>query len=387
MDTDAEFRERFGVEPAVRVRAPGRVNLLGEHTDYTGGLVLPLAIDRHVDVLAARRDDGVIAVEAPLVGGRAEVRIGDGPPPRQPQTWLNYVLGVVAELWPRGDLSGGVSVFVTGTLPPGAGLASSGALTTGTAYALSALFDLGARDLDLILAAQHAEHRYAGVQCGIMDQAAAAVSLRDHALLIDCRTLEMRPVPFADESLFVAVCHTGVKHSLAESGYNERVRECARALELVREERRGISCLGELTSADLLELHRVLPAPLARRCDHVVLENERVRSAVAFLEVGDIEAFGGMMFTSQASLRDAYEVSCPELDALIAAAKGDGVLGAKLTGAGFGGAIVCLVREEKVRAFEERLRAEYARATGREPAILLCRSAEGARESLAVSRR
>jgi galactokinase len=387
MDTGARFREGFGVDPEVRVRAPGRVNLMGEHTDYTGGTVLPLAIDRFLEAAASRRRDGVIRIEAPLVGGSAELR-ADGIPQARKETWLNYVLGVVAELWALGDLRSGFNLLLAGNLPAGAGLASSAAVTVGTAYALSALFELGARDLDLILAAQRAEHRFVGVQCGIMDQAASAVSLKDHALLIDCRTLEMRPVPFADGELCVAVCHTGVKHRLAESGYNLRVAECREALELIRRERRGLACLGELGSVDLLDLHRILPERLARRLDHVVLENQRVRAATAFLEGGDLESFGRMMFTSHESLRDRYEVSCPELDALFEAARAqsDTVLGAKMTGAGFGGAIVCLVREAKFEDFERRLREAYEKATGRAPTVALCRSAEGARESLVTGR-
>jgi galactokinase len=194
----------------------------------------------------------------------------------------------------------------------------------------------------------------------------------------------MRAVPFDDARLWVAVCHSGVKHHLADSGYNQRVAECAQALEAVRRERPALACLGELASADLLELHRVLPPVLARRVDHVVLENERVRAAAAFLEVGDLDAFGRMMFTSHESLRDRYEVSSPELDALFEAARAqsDAVIGAKMTGAGFGGAIVCLVRQERVAEFERRLREAYEGATGRVPAVQLCRSAPGARESL-----
>jgi len=328
----------------VKVRAPGRVNLLGEHTDYTGGLVLPLAIDRHLDVRASRARG--IRIVSPYGEFRAETL-----PPPQKETWVNYVLGVAAALKPPG----GFDLEIDGTLPAGAGLASSAAVSVGTAYALAALYEMPARDIDLIRAAQRAEHEYAGVRCGIMDQAAAAVSLRDHALLLDCRTLEMRPVPI--EGVLVAVCHTGIRHELAESGYNTRVAECAEALEIVRRER-AVTCLGELGSEDLLELHRVLPDRLARRVDHVVLENERVRAATAFLEVGDLDAFGRMMFTSHASLREKFEVSCPELDTLVEAARGVAV-GAKMTGAGFGGAIVCLVREDRARELEARMRRAY----------------------------
>ncbi len=221
MDTADKFAGLFGREPEIRVRAPGRVNLLGEHTDYSGGLVLPLALDRSLEPLACRRRDGIMRIEAPMVGGSAEIS-ARSIPQIQKENWLNYILGVVAELWTRGDLGDGFDLLVEGNLPSGAGLASSAALSVGAAYALSAIFDLRVSDLDLILAAQRAEHKYAGVQCGIMDQAASALSRRGHALLIDCRTLEMRPVPFGDSGILVAVCHTGVKHALAESEYNRR---------------------------------------------------------------------------------------------------------------------------------------------------------------------
>jgi len=383
MDTADKFAELFGVPPEVRVRAPGRVNLLGEHTDYCGGLVLPLAIDRHLDTLASRRRDGLMRIEAPMVSGSAEISARSLPQART-EHWLNYILGVVAELWTAGDLRDGFNLLVEGTLPSGAGLASSAALCVGTAYALSGLFRLEVTDLDLILAAQRAEHKYAGVQCGIMDQAASALSRRGHALRIDCRTLEMRPVPFDAPGLLVAVCHTGVRHALAESEYNRRVAECAEALDAVRRRRPGIACLGELASADRLELHGCVSGAPARRLDHEILENERVRAGTAFLEVGDLASFGRLMFASHDSLRDLYEVSCPELDALVESARSqpEAVLGAKMTGAGFGGAVVALVREEKAAAFERKLAEDYRRACGRDVTVTFCRSADGARESL-----
>jgi galactokinase len=387
MDTADKFAEAFGAEPEVRVRAPGRVNLLGEHTDYSGGLVLPLAIDRHLDALASRRRDGLMRIEAPMVSGSAEVS-ARSIPQAQKEHWLNYILGVAAELWTHGDFRDGFNLMIDGNLPSGAGLASSAALAVGTAYALSSLFKLGTTDLDLILAAQRAEHKYAGVQCGIMDQAASALSRKGHALLIDCRTLEMRPVPFGEPGLLVAVCHTGVKHALAESEYNRRVAECAEALAAVRQKRRGVACLGELASADRLELRASVSGAPAKRLDHVILENERVRAGSAFLEVGDLASFGKLMFASHGSLRDLYEVSCPELDAIVESARAqkDAVMGAKMTGAGFGGAVVCLVREEKAAAFEKRLAEDYLKATGRKVAVALCRSADGARESLTLKK-
>ncbi len=383
MDTGGKFASIFGAEPQVRVRAPGRVNLLGEHTDYTGGRVLPLAIDRRLETLASRRRDGIIRVEAPQVRGSAEIDARSVPSVQKEQ-WLNYILGVAAELWPHGDLRDGFNLLVDGDLPSGAGLASSAALSVGTAYALSALFGLGTADLDLVLAAQRAEHKYAGVQCGVMDQAASALSREGHALLLDCRTLETRHVPFRGPGLIVAVCHTGVRHALAESEYNRRVSECAQALAAVRRKRPGLACLGEIVPADRQELGGLATGTAARRMDHVILENERARAGGAFLEAGDLESFGKLMFASHESLRDLYEVSCAELDAIVESARSqpEAVWGAKMTGAGFGGAVVCLVREGKAAAFEKKLEEDYLRATGRKCTVIFCRSAGGARENV-----
>jgi galactokinase len=378
------FTEFFRTKPEVSVRAPGRVNLLGEHTDYTGGLVLPMAIDRWTEALASRRNDGLFQILAPQAGGSATLR-ADGLPSPQKEAWLNYILGVVAELWPHANLRSGFNLMVSGNLPPGAGLASSAALTVSTIYALRTLFDIRLSDLDLVLAAQRAEHRYAGVQCGLMDPACSALAKKNSALLMNCRTMEFEPVPMVFEGIVAMVIHTGVKHALTTSHYNERVRECARTLEKVRAARSEVTCLGELSSGDLLELHAVARG----RLDHVVLENERVRSGVAFLKVGDVEAFGKLMYQSHDSLAKLFDVSCPELDLLVEAARSqpEAALGAKMTGAGFGGAVVCLVRESHLKSFEEKTRQIFRKALGRAPTFYACRSADGARENTLVLKR
>jgi galactokinase len=254
-------------------------------------------------------------------------------------------------------------------------------LTISTIYALRRLFDIRMQDMDLILAAQRAEHRYAGVQCGLMDPAASALSRKNTALLLDCRTLETELVPLALPEVLVVVVHTGVKHALTSSHYNDRVQECARALEKVQGLRRHVSCLGELSSGDLLEAHQ---AVANGRLDHVVLENDRVRAGVAFLKVGDLESFGKLMFQSHDSLSNLFDVSCRELDILVDAARSqpEAVLGAKRTGAGFGGAAVCLVRETFVKSFEEKTTRLYRHAVGRSPTFYACRTADGARENV-----
>lgn len=316
--------------------APGRVNLLGEHTDYTGGLVLPLAIDRATEVEAQRRDDGVI--ELLSASEAAPVRVAARRPGPGTVRWANYVLGVVAEFWDRADLRGGFTLRISGDVPVGAGLSSSASLMVACARALNELYGCGVAPMDLAQACLRAERTFAGVQCGLMDQAAAALSIPGCALFLDCRTLEHRPIRLPETA--VIVLHSGVRHDLAASGYNKRVAECAGALARLP----GRACLGECVPEDLAKLEGME----RRRVEHVVRENARVREGAAALEQGDLAAFGRLMVASHASLRDLYEVSCPELDALVEAVR-PWAWGAKMTGAGFGGAVVALAPADRMR--------------------------------------
>lgn len=321
---------------AVRAHAPGRVNLLGEHTDYTGGLVLPLAIDRVTQVEAERRDDGVIELVSD--SEPAPVRVEARRPEPGSVRWANYVLGVVAEFWDRADLRGGFRLRISGDVPVGAGLSSSASLTVACARALDDLYECRSEPLALAQSCQRAERRFAGVQCGLMDQAAASLSVPGCALYLDCRTLEHRALRLPETA--VVVLHSGVHHELAASEYNRRVAECAGALSRLP----GRGCLGECVPEDLAKLEGVE----RRRAEHVVRENGRVREGVAALERGDLAAFGRLMVASHASLRDLFEVSCPELDALVEAVR-PWAWGAKMTGAGFGGAVVALAPLDRVR--------------------------------------
>jgi len=291
----------------VRARAPGRVNLLGEHTDYAGGLCLPVAIDRYVEV-EAREARGV----------RVETRYGAFEAPRvapaEPR-WANFVMGCAAAL----GIEGGFELRAGGNLPAGRGLGSSGAYTVAVTAALAKLF--GRREADLVAKAREGEHR-TGVRCGILDQSASALGRAGHALLL--RPGGHEHVPFSGR---IAVVHTGADHDLARSGYNTRVREWEEGARMRRE-------------------RRPLPAVLARRLEHIDRENDRVRRGVEALRAGDLRAFGRLMFESHESLSKLYEVSTPALDETVDAARRAGAWGAKLTGAGFGGAVVALLGPE-----------------------------------------
>jgi galactokinase len=351
------FSDHFG-DPtgAVVGRAPGRVNLIGEHTDYNDGFVLPTTIDRHIEVVARRRSDRQVRIVAADLGERREIDL-DSPIDYADSGWLPYVLGVVHELVQRGRIQKGVDLVFRGTVPRGAGLSSSAALEVATALALDAIFNLWLNPVDMARLCRDVEHRYAGVRCGIMDQFASRLGRSDHALLIDCRSLDARHVPMPLDGHRLVIVDSGIRRELADSEYNQRRTECEEAVALLREVDAPITSLRDVTP-DMLSTHEHrLPPDLFARCRHVVSENHRVLEACERLARGDLPGFGRLMNASHLSLRNDFEVSHPALDRLVEEAHGvDGVLGSRLTGAGFGGCTVNLVAESALSELEERLR-------------------------------
>jgi len=389
------LRERFDCDPDSVASAPGRVNLVGGHTDYNDGFVLPVAVDRRTAVAARARGDGLVRVhstrfgsgsfalddrqgsDASIVDSTAVVELeGED---RDDDGWLDYVAGVWWALREAGHPVGGAALAIDSAVPPGAGLASSAALTVAVAAALDDCFDLGLADREVARVAHRAEREFVGVECGVMDQFAAAFGEPGAALFLDCRSAEVRPVPVPDDCRIVVV-DTGVEHRLADSAYNDRRAACRRGVTLLADDGLAVESLRDVSVADL-DAHRdALPPTVFERCAHVARENDRVRAAANALAGGDLETVGDLLVASHRSLRDRYEVSCPELDAVVELARETpGVLGARLTGAGFGGAVVGLVRPDAVEAFRATVEREYPRRTGLEPTVYGCEVDGGVR--------
>jgi galactokinase len=375
----AAFRERHGREPRL-FRAPGRVNLIGEHTDYNDGWVLPLAIDRDVVVAAASRSDHRVCAFSLNRGQEAEVDL-DRPPQPVRGGWLGYVEGTARMLEEVAGPLPGANLVLQGDVPEGGGLSSSAALEIAVGLALVSLSGRKVDRRRLALAGQAAEHRFVGTRCGVMDQMAAALGCAGHALLIDCRSLEARTIPLDPARAAVLICDSGVKHALAEGQYNRRRAECEEAARRLAAVLPGVRALRDVGGDELRAHAHVLPEALRRRARHVVAENERTLRGADALRDGELHAFGALMVDSHRSLRDDFEVSIPELDVLAEAAAGlRGVFGARMTGGGFGGSTVTLVDPAAAQNVGAGLVEAFARRFGRSPAWFVTDAAGGAGE-------
>ena len=360
----ADFRHRFGYEPLL-VRSPGRVNLIGEHTNYNGGFVLPAAIDKEIVFavgLNGARHLRLVAhdlSETLTLTGASDISPSD-------THWANYLLGVAAQFQQRGVAVPGFDCVFGGTVPVGAGMSSSAAVECGLAFALNQLLETGLDKLTLARMAQQAEHTYAGVKCGIMDQFASLFGRAGQVVRLDCRSLDYAYFPFDTQACRIVLCNSGVKHSLASTAYNTRRQECEQGVAVLQRHNPAIQSMRDATLADL-EAHRAELSPTVyRRCAYVVQENARVETACRHLETGNLTAFGQEMYASHAGLRDDYEVSCAELDALVEAARGlHGVFGARMMGGGFGGCTINLVAPEQVDGFIASVSAAYEQQFGR----------------------
>ena len=360
------YAELFGRPPAVVTSAPGRVNLIGEHTDYNDGYVLPLAVPLRTRVAVARRDDTLARVSSRERddGAIVEYTVGRESARRD---WLDYVQGVTAQLVAAGQVLTGFEMALESDVPLGSGLASSAALLVAALRALREAFGLDVDDLALARLAQRAEVDFVGARVGIMDQLCASLGDEEHALYVDTRSLEVECVPFP-AALGLAVIGSGVAHSNAAGEYNARRRECERACELL-----GVATLRDLAVQDLARVER-LPAPLAGRARHVVTENQRVLDTVAALQTGRFDALGPLLAASHRSMRDDYQVSVAEIDLLVdLAVARDDVVGARLTGGGFGGSIVVLTQAGRAAQVGEAVVAAYRQRSGRAGRLLVPR--------------
>ena len=351
------YREQFGEEPALVASAPGRVNLIGEHTDYNGGFVLPCAIDRRIAVAVGAGGRG---------GFEPRLYSADFDETRQidhkDSSWADYPRGVAWAMGEAGHEIGDFRAAFAGNVPLGSGLSSSAAIEAATALALDAFFGLGVGRTDLALACQRAENDYVGVGTGIMDQYASLLCKAGAALLVDCRSLDAKSVPLDLEAagLALVVCDTRVERGLADTGYNDRRATCERAASML-----GVEELRDATEGDL----DLLSGAELKRARHVISENARVLEAVEALRDRDFDEFGRLMYASHVSLRDDYEVSTPELDTFVRAAEQHGARGARLTGAGFGGCAIALVPEDETSAFTNACEQAFAEREFEEPAF------------------
>ena len=346
--------------------APGRVNLIGEHTDYNGGFVFPCALSFGTYILLSKNDEQKINFRSLNMEAVYSLELTQLSKPLPNKAWANYPLGVFAQFIKRGvAITQGYDILFWGNVPAGAGLSSSAAMEVVTAYALNDLLGTNYGLADLAKIGRAAEHEFAGVMCGIMDQFASAHGKVDHAIYLNCDTLEYDLVPVKLDGIKVVVTNTHSPHKLDSGSFNDRVRQCQLAVEQINSVR-PIQYLAELSQVDFDQVKDAITDETAhRRARHVVGEVQRTKDAVEALKNGDIVKFGQLMNQSHVSLRDDYEVTGPQLDALAEAAwKIDGVLGSRMTGGGFGGCTVSLVREEAIPAFIEKVGAEYTEKTG-----------------------
>jgi galactokinase len=384
MTTPAElaetFRSLYGGSPRV-YRAPGRVNLIGEHTDYNEGLVMPAAIDFSTWVAIAPRSDRRILVRSENFSETVELDL-DQPPARGGRHWSDYPFGVAIKLDQSGRNLSGANLLVRGEVPIGSGLSSSAAIEVAIGFALLELAHDGAEApidrLELAQLCQRAENEFVGMRCGLMDQFISCYGQTGHALMLDCRTLDYQLLPLP-ESVKLVVCNTMVKHELAASEYNARRAECEEAVRLLARDWPEIQSLRDVAVDDLEQAPSELPEVIRKRSRHVTSENARVVEAAAALQCGDLETFGRLMRESHRSLRDDYEVSCKELDLMVEIAnQAAGVFGARMTGGGFGGCTINLVAAESVDSFKQVVAERYEKATGLDPQIYACSAAQGA---------
>jgi galactokinase len=382
-DLLSRFHGIFDRMADLQVRAPGRVNLLGEHVDYNQGAVLPAAIDRYVYLAAAPLDERLVQLEALDLDERAVFSLADlgsktdiaGKPL---PGWAHYPAGVAWALQAAGYPLCGILAAYTSDIPIGAGLSSSAAVEVAFAAAWRSLGNWEIGCLELAQHCQRAENQYVGVNCGLMDQFASACAVADHAMHFDTRSLIWEALPLPP-GVAIVIADTSVQRELSSSKYNQLRAACERAVDLLQAYKPELTSLRDISAVEFAAYSMFLPPEIARRAEHVVKEIQRVEQAVGALQRGDARMFGGLMFAGHQSLRDLYRVSTPELDALVEIARGlPGIYGARLTGAGFGGCTVNLVAADQASTFVEMLGERYRQQTGRQAQVVLCRASSGA---------
>jgi galactokinase len=350
------FLKEFSSKPELIVNAPGRINLLGEHTDYNDGYVLPAAINKSIIFGFKKRSDSQLNFYSIDFSERFQTTLEKLQ--KSNSVWANFLLGVLNEL--PVQLDHGFDVAFGGNIPLGGGMSSSAALEVGFGYGINLLYKLGLSRIEIVKIAQLAEHNFAGVNCGIMDMYASAFGKKNHVLKLDCLTNSHEYFPLALENHTILLCNTGVKHTLSESAYNKRREECNEGLRIVQTHEPSIKSLRDLPSKKVLELQTYLPSLIFNRLLYVTQENERVDKACNYLNTNNLEKFGGLMYQTHNGLSELYEVSCKELDFLVDCAKNSGlVLGSRMMGGGFGGCTINIIDKESVSSFIESTATKY----------------------------
>ena len=377
-----EFRRIFpeyALDSAIlEVRAPGRVNLIGEHTDYNDGFVFPMAIDRVTAMVLHRRSDHLIRLYSTAQQQMAEFSIL-GPVQKNPPAWSLYAKGVCEALRQKGHTGLGADILTDTDIPLGGGLSSSAAFEVAMALALLSAWGQTMPPVDMALACQWAEHHYAGTPCGIMDQFISAMAKAGHAMLLDCRDQSYRQIPLDDPKVCVVIVNSHVKHELVAGEYKNRRSQCQAAVAALAATYPAVKALRDVTMPMLQEVQASMAPVVCQRARHVVGENQRALDFAAALQKRDYAACGRLMYASHASLRDDYAVSCPELDTLVDLSRSvSGVFGARMTGGGFGGCIVVLAKKEAVSQLKQVLEQEYPLRCGKKPGIFATAAGPGA---------
>lgn len=370
----ASYQDAFHAQPTL-ICSPGRVNLIGEHTDYNQGFVLPAAIDKAVyAAVGARQDDQLHFIAHDL----DKLFTGSLNHLTPTHTWADYILGVVAQLRLAGHSVGGFNFVFGGTIPMGAGLSSSAALENAVGFGLNEVFGLGLDRLTLLKLSQRAENDFVGAKVGIMDMFASMMGRAGHVIKLDCRSLEYAYAPLQMDDIRIVLCDSRVKHSLVQSEYNTRRAECEAGVRFLKAYYPEVDSLRDVT-IEMLDRHLKDTEPLIyRRCAYVVQENQRLLDGVAQLEAGDVAGFGQLMYGSHEGLSHWYEVSCVELDTLVDIAREQpGVLGARMMGGGFGGCTINLVRETALEGFTSQITKQYKARMGKDTYIHVCRLEDG----------
>lgn len=380
-----DFKTLYKYEGEVKVFfSPGRVNLIGEHTDYNGGFVFPCALDFGTYAVAVKRNDNIFRMYSKNFENLGIIEFSLDRLINEPQDdWANYPKGVIKTFLEAGfDINSGFDVLFYGNIPNGAGLSSSASIELATSVILKDLFNLDVDMVSMVKLSQKAENKFIGVNCGIMDQFAIGMGKKDNAILLDCNTLNYQYAPVVLNGASIVIANTNKKRGLADSKYNERRGSCEAAVKVLNENGIDIKYLGELSVERFNEIkHLITDEEQLKRATHAVTENERTKVAVEKLNAGDIEAFGQLMNQSHISLRDDYEVTGFELDSLVEAAwEAEGVIGARMTGAGFGGCTVSIVKDECIESFKKSVGEKYTAKTGLVADFYVAKIGDGSRK-------